>query len=228
MVSEAAPQDLRERRKQQTRTTLVKLARKFTNEHGLAGFTLDELCTAAGISRRTFFNHFASKDDAVLGMPKHSPFESFSHDFIASKGAITLAEALTELTSNVIETMIGSDFAPEKLMGIIHKEPSLVNRMRHNGIMAGIEVEKLICEREGLTYPNPYANTVAFVSHHLTMSSIAQMPQSEADLCLPPQAPRDKESFIEHFTGRLQHIRDFLNEAEPTPSSSTPSSSTPN
>ena len=60
---------LRERRRAETTRALIRAARRFTAEHGLAGFTVEELCSEAAVSRRTFFNYFASKDDAVLGMP---------------------------------------------------------------------------------------------------------------------------------------------------------------
>lgn len=54
-------------RRARLRADLVAEARRLTAADGLAGFTIDELCTAVGVSRRTFFNHFASKDDVVIG-----------------------------------------------------------------------------------------------------------------------------------------------------------------
>lgn len=212
LAGEAAPQDLRERRKQQTRTTLVRLARKFTHEHGLAGFTLEELCEAAGISRRTFFNHFASKDDAVLGIPKNSPFEPHQEQFLASKGTLTLVEALADLTANAIDTMVRGETSPENLMAVIHREPSLLNRMRQNGLRAGEEIERLICEREGLQFPNHYAHTVSFVLHHLTMASLTPPAACETDLIEFPKQAHDRETFLEILATRLGHLRDLLNE----------------
>jgi len=55
-------------RLRRTRAALVDEARRRTAESGLGGFTVDELCTTVGVSRRTFFNHFASKDDVVVGV----------------------------------------------------------------------------------------------------------------------------------------------------------------
>jgi AcrR family transcriptional regulator len=42
-------------------------AMKLTDDHGLDGFTMEDLATAAGVSRRTLFNYFPGKLDAVLG-----------------------------------------------------------------------------------------------------------------------------------------------------------------
>jgi len=54
-------------RRVRLRADLVAEARRLTAARGSAGFTIDELCVTVGVSRRTFFNHFASKDDAVVG-----------------------------------------------------------------------------------------------------------------------------------------------------------------
>src|ERR1700712_2523037 len=56
------------RRQQRTREQLISAARRLTATHGLSGFTVQELSDQVGVSRRTFFNYFASKEDAVLGM----------------------------------------------------------------------------------------------------------------------------------------------------------------
>ena len=45
-------------------------AQRLTDERGFDGFTMDDLAKAAGVSRRTLFNYFPSKVDAVLG---HGP-----------------------------------------------------------------------------------------------------------------------------------------------------------
>ena len=58
---------LRERKRAATRTAITAVARSLTAEHGLNGFTVEEVCEAAGISRRTFFNYFQSKEDAIIG-----------------------------------------------------------------------------------------------------------------------------------------------------------------
>ena len=39
-------------------------------EHGLDGFTMEQLAERVGVSRRTLFYYFPAKDDAVLGGPQ--------------------------------------------------------------------------------------------------------------------------------------------------------------
>ncbi|MEN0128061.1 MAG: TetR/AcrR family transcriptional regulator [Brevundimonas sp.] len=64
-MTTASP-DARTRRRDANHEAIASTALALANEHGLDGFTLDDLARAAGISRRTFFNHFASKEEAVV------------------------------------------------------------------------------------------------------------------------------------------------------------------
>ena len=75
---------LRERRRAETSATLTTLARRLTAAHGLAGFTVEELCEQAGVARRTFFNYFASKEDAVFGRPARLDTADLEEAFVAA------------------------------------------------------------------------------------------------------------------------------------------------
>jgi len=58
----------RRRGRRATELRIVDAAQRLADERGsLDGFTMDELAVAADVSRRTLFNYFPSKADAVLG-----------------------------------------------------------------------------------------------------------------------------------------------------------------
>lgn len=63
-------------------------------EHGYEATTVDMICAAAGVSQRTFFNHFATKDAAVIGTDVPRLDESRVRAFIASTGPDLLADAV--------------------------------------------------------------------------------------------------------------------------------------
>jgi AcrR family transcriptional regulator len=73
-VSTAAPVETgdltwREQKKLLTRKALHDAARRLVLASGLAAVTVEEICAAASVSPRTFFNYFPSKSAAALGLP---------------------------------------------------------------------------------------------------------------------------------------------------------------
>lgn len=58
--------DRRAERKAASHRALADAALRLARENGLDGFTIDDVARAAGTSRRTFFNHFTSKEEAVV------------------------------------------------------------------------------------------------------------------------------------------------------------------
>src|ERR1700730_7123307 len=59
---------VRERTRVAIRRELAEAAVRLFTERGFAETTAREIATAVGISERTFFRYFASKEDVVLGV----------------------------------------------------------------------------------------------------------------------------------------------------------------
>src|SRR5690606_33956881 len=70
MTTEVAdpPAGLRERKKQQTRAALHRAALELVADRGACQVTTEQIAEHAGVSARTFFNYFPTKESAVLGM----------------------------------------------------------------------------------------------------------------------------------------------------------------
>lgn len=66
-VSSAEVVDRRRARSLRTREALEEAALRLVVAQGFDTTTIDEIATAAGVSARTFFRHFDTKEDVLLG-----------------------------------------------------------------------------------------------------------------------------------------------------------------
>src|SRR5580700_8025258 len=60
------PEGLRERKRRETSERIIDKGLKLFVKNSYDGTTLDAIAEAAGISRRTFFYYFKSKEDVLL------------------------------------------------------------------------------------------------------------------------------------------------------------------
>ncbi|MET8763551.1 TetR family transcriptional regulator [Lentzea sp. NPDC004782] len=80
---------LRERTRLAVRQQLLDTALALFLEHGYEATTVDEIAAAAGMSKRSFFRYFGSKEDVILG--KH---ERLGEQFVDALRARPLDEPL--------------------------------------------------------------------------------------------------------------------------------------
>src|SRR5699024_12216245 len=59
---------LREVKKRQYRIAMHRAALELVLEHGLGGVTVEAIAQRAGVSTRTFFNHWSTKESAIIGV----------------------------------------------------------------------------------------------------------------------------------------------------------------
>ncbi|WP_144876944.1 TetR/AcrR family transcriptional regulator [Microbacterium sp. 1.5R] len=114
----------REQRKRKTARALTEAARRLTAEHGFAGFTIEQLCADAGVSRRTFFNYFESKENAVFGVTAVDPRqEALEREFVGADGE--LLDDFIRLTIDRFALLNPLEDAPA-LFAVIEQEPRLI------------------------------------------------------------------------------------------------------
>ncbi|MBM7503595.1 TetR/AcrR family transcriptional regulator [Agromyces aurantiacus] len=85
MSTAAAP---RRRGVAATTAAIESAAVELVLEHGYDDVTVDMICARAGVSQRTFFNHFKTKDAALLGPDVPTIDERAAREFIVSDGPL--------------------------------------------------------------------------------------------------------------------------------------------
>jgi AcrR family transcriptional regulator len=141
-----------------TSSRITAVSRRLTAEAGLAGFTIEQLCAEVGISRRTFFNYFPSKEEAVIGLDESEEAERLATAFLA-RPARGWPAVVDDLVDIVVEHAreIGLDLAAHSdLIAAIEREPRLLARFI--GITRDREqqIAELIAAREGSTTADPH------------------------------------------------------------------------
>jgi AcrR family transcriptional regulator len=138
------------------RRRMIVEARRATVEHGLTGFTIEQLCESVGVSRRTFFNHFASKEDVVLGIELHAGVETLT---AYARGQVVPAELdpLSSIVALAVEQVriVGLNRADEVLVRrVFEREPALVARFLSATDVQLAAVARAVRERFGWTVPD--------------------------------------------------------------------------
>jgi len=123
---------LRERKKQQTRETIERVALKLFADQGYDQTTLDEIADAADVSRRTIFAYFESKED-ILFCDEPEYVEKVKQILEHRPSGATTVDALREFLSSV---------PPPDAESLLRKKIVAANpdlRMKMRAHIAGLE-----------------------------------------------------------------------------------------
>ncbi|AEI12624.1 TetR/AcrR family transcriptional regulator [Cellulomonas gilvus] len=157
---------LRERKKRARREALVDATQRLVERDGLDAVTVEAICEAAGVSTRTFFNYFESKDDAVLG---HGPWPvspAAAVRFVEGGPTGELVADLEELLATVItQPPMGHDRF-RRALELAAAEPRLL--ARHIAWVESHRAQMLELATERLGHDAPVApDTVASLAMYL-------------------------------------------------------------
>jgi len=182
-VNDSATSDsgLRERKRAATRNAITAAARALTSERGLNGYTVEEVCEAAGISRRTFFNYFPTKEDAIIGHADDDIPAEVIEEFVAGgagspAGQIspTLFRDLVELSLRLADGMSASEEETRQLIAVVKKEPQLILRIIGVTEQREAQFARDVARREGVTADHPVVQmAVVLLSTIARKSSMA-------------------------------------------------------
>lgn len=146
-------------RRQATASRLTAVCRRLTIERGLTGYTIEEVCSEVGVSRRTFFNYFPSKEEAVFGIVENHELERFAQAFLSrgSRGWSAVVDDLAEFAVEFAENA-GINAADHlEFMEVLASEPKLLARFLGMSRERDAALLELVALREGVPTSDPRA-----------------------------------------------------------------------
>ncbi|WP_156757193.1 TetR/AcrR family transcriptional regulator [Actinokineospora pegani] len=185
---------LRDRKKRQTRTTLVRAAVELATEHGYDNITTDDIATRAGVSTRTFFNYFATKEDAVLNPDPGADDRIRAHITTSPPDQHPLETARTFLHNEL--TTIDHD---HKLwlarLSVIREHPDMLNRAFLSGAATEHTLAEAFADRLGLPADHTYPRTTAATITSAFRVALTQWLRTPGDPTTPALGDHINEVF---------------------------------
>ena len=172
-------------RRAATAAQLTSTSRRWTAERGLSGFTIEQLCDEVGISRRTFFNYFPSKDEAVLGVDESEEIERLAVSFLAlgSRGWPAVLEDLVTLAGDMSEQLGITLTDHTEFIAALEREPRLLARALGMNREREQQLAELVATREGVATTNAHVRaTIALFATLMRSSVESLLDEGTADL----------------------------------------------
>lgn len=162
--SAAAPGDaeqsegLRERKKRERGQALRQAALDLALENGYTNVTVEDICERCGVSRRTFFNYFTSKEEALLGrsdtvfdVEDQPAIEAFEAGGPRGK----LLTDLQHLLASVVRTRLNKREEMHQYHQLMKQDPSLMqaqmSRMGNNERLFREMIQRRLDQAAGST-----------------------------------------------------------------------------
>ncbi|WP_170315598.1 TetR/AcrR family transcriptional regulator [Nakamurella deserti] len=172
---------LRETKKRATRHRLTTAGRRLTLAHGLDNVTVEMICAEVGVSVRTFFNYFTSKDEALAGdeLPLGDD-ESRRRFQDGGPTGVLLADLMTVLFP--ADGLHGDDREELRTaFAVMMQEPRILARQLARGMEHEERLAGMIARRQGLEAPDTTSRTAAAVAQTLLRRAVAEWVQADDD-----------------------------------------------
>ncbi|WP_448059947.1 TetR/AcrR family transcriptional regulator [Cellulomonas hominis] len=163
---------LRERKKRARREALVDATHRLVALHGLDGVTVEVICAEVGVSPRTFFNYFESKDDAVLGFEQWELDQEVAETFAAGGPTGHLMSDLQVVVASLLDHPPLGHERMTTALELAKREPRLMIRFYTLLEQQRDRVEALLRSRLGPDTPRPSLELVAMVLMVTTHATI--------------------------------------------------------
>lgn len=137
---------LRDRKKAATRQSLHEAALRLAMAHGLDGVTVEDIADEAGVSRRTFSNYFANKEDAILHADRERTGRLLSL-LVERPEREPPWEALRRAVADLFRDQEAPDPAWVEQLRLLRRHPSLLARQASDQIALERELAAVLVKR---------------------------------------------------------------------------------
>ncbi|WP_319453042.1 MULTISPECIES: TetR family transcriptional regulator [unclassified Mycobacterium] len=206
--------DLRARRRRQTTQDIHDAALRLARERGYDNVTIEQISAEAGVSQRTFFNYFPTKEAAVVYAPLEISDE-LAAEFI-SRGKARRSVVLTDLIS-----LIAEHFDQQPPSRRQHEDIKMV-ALQHPNVLAAVLT----------TFEQFYASVAEIVARRLRLQADDEVPQLIAGLALATvrtglemwsrDAPTEPDTPVPYIHRAASLLRSFFGNEDRTADTGRP------
>jgi AcrR family transcriptional regulator len=191
------PLPLPERKRQLVRLEIARAAWLLFAERGYEDTTVDEIARAAGISRRSFFRYFSSKEDVVVGTS-----DALAEDVLAAFACRPAAEpplvAIERALRPAIETRLADAAESRAIISLLRESRTLRRALLERHARLEERLALLIAKRTGADVRrDPTPALLAFLARAL---------MDTAFNVWYDQRPRDVGAMIDDLFRRLRTV----------------------
>ena len=104
-----------ERRKLEVREKILAAAFELFLDKGVAATTIEEICDRADVANRTFFNHFATRQDMIRALAQRRLVNL--HDVVFDRDNQPIPERLVGVFDDIAAALVGTGDTYRELIG---------------------------------------------------------------------------------------------------------------
>lgn len=179
MVGDGVPcGGLRERKKRATRRALCDAALRLALDRGLEHLTVEEISDAVGVSSRTFFNYFSSKEEALLG---DSPLLTGE---LPVRPLVLQADSVLDGLHQVVMAAAEAEQRPDELRlrhTLMERHPVLIPRFFARLTSFRQEVASAVAERVGADPADTYPQLMAAMTSAAMQTAVHTWKAGDGD-----------------------------------------------
>jgi AcrR family transcriptional regulator len=165
-----APTGLRERKKLATREALRRAAVGLYRQNGPDKVTVDDICVAADVSPRTFFNYFATKDEAVFAL-EVDPAD-IQQRIIDRPGDEEPLDAIRAVFGDLFVRLVVSETWRQRTL-LLRERPELASRSGHLGRAHERAIGAAVAVRTGRPVDDLYVRTTSAAAYATLRAVVA-------------------------------------------------------